>query len=287
MNLATKELFGAVGNKQVSDERIRVIINSGADVNAKDEDDITPLYCAVMTGNLTAVRALIEAGAYVNLSCEGIYKTPLACAVVGGDIRIVRLLIDAGADVNARLDFGRTVLMCVSSIRNIDGVSILKSLVEEVALQGHNPARLVTMLAKAPRMGHDPIKTMIVHTLVEAGANVNATDDVGHTVLMDVAQYCEHADILAALISEGADIHARKGSWSFGTTVKSCASNNDNPLVKYFINTILDNVKRGKIKLTSPNSRREDKEKLEDELMSLFEEVVSFFQAKLKMKSRL
>jgi ankyrin repeat protein len=54
----------------------------------------TPIFIAIIIGDIEIVRLLISSGADVNAF------TPI-CLAIFGDIEIVRLLIAAGADVNA------------------------------------------------------------------------------------------------------------------------------------------------------------------------------------------
>jgi len=72
-------------------------------VNSHSFDGFTPLGLAVFFGQPEAVKALIEAGADVNLaSREAMKVTPLASASAARQLEIARLLIQHGANVNAR-----------------------------------------------------------------------------------------------------------------------------------------------------------------------------------------
>lgn len=76
------------------------IIEAKANINAVDEDGRTPLYLAVLKGDVEVAKSLIEAGADVNAVNEN-GQTPLYCAVLKGDFEVAKLLIEARADVNA------------------------------------------------------------------------------------------------------------------------------------------------------------------------------------------
>ncbi|MEM2677506.1 MAG: ankyrin repeat domain-containing protein, partial [Thermofilaceae archaeon] len=47
-------------------QRVKKLVENGANVNAKDEYGSTPLYLAVLNGHLELARFLVEKGANVN-----------------------------------------------------------------------------------------------------------------------------------------------------------------------------------------------------------------------------
>jgi Ankyrin repeats (3 copies) len=67
------------------------------------------LQSAAENGDLRAVRALVGAGADVNLA-DGAGTTPLMAAAAMGRTDVVAVLADAGADVDLRDRLGRTAL---------------------------------------------------------------------------------------------------------------------------------------------------------------------------------
>ena len=77
------------------------LISQGADVNAADEEKLTPLHVAASGGYAELVRLLIEAGA--DIGARDIYGfTPLHAAAREGHLAAVQALAEAGADINAR-----------------------------------------------------------------------------------------------------------------------------------------------------------------------------------------
>ena len=86
---------------------VEALIKGGADVNAPDENGLSPLALAAMQGQTAIARLLIDARAAVNqASSDG--TTPLMRAASANHSETVRLLIASGADVNARNNQGRT-----------------------------------------------------------------------------------------------------------------------------------------------------------------------------------
>ena len=74
---------------------------AGADVNALDEDGVTPLLYPATFGDQDTVRELLKAGANPNQPGQSI--SPLTGAASWGDTEMVKLLLDAGATVPDKL----------------------------------------------------------------------------------------------------------------------------------------------------------------------------------------
>ena len=78
---------------------------AGTDVNAKDEEGLTPLHHAAWEGHKEVAELLIAAGADVNAKTEFGW-TPLHFATEWGQKEVAELLIAKGADVNAKIVSG-------------------------------------------------------------------------------------------------------------------------------------------------------------------------------------
>ena len=85
----------------VDDKKIaEMLLQEEADVNARDEHRQTPLHRAVTMNHIEKAMALIEAGA--NIKAKDVDKnTPLHLAVAEGHIEMVPFFINKGANVNA------------------------------------------------------------------------------------------------------------------------------------------------------------------------------------------
>ena len=83
---------------------VRALIHAGTDVNAFDKYGYTPLEYAFKwddAAQADILRALIEAGADVNASADGI-GTPLISASFWGKWEAAKALVEAGANVNVK-----------------------------------------------------------------------------------------------------------------------------------------------------------------------------------------
>jgi hypothetical protein len=95
---------------------VRMLLQHGADVHAKDRYGKTPIIRSPMLDSMECVQLLIEANADVNAADDDGY-TATHTASGHGRLGCLQLLIDNGADVNARSKNGLTpaIRACVGS----------------------------------------------------------------------------------------------------------------------------------------------------------------------------
>src|SRR5579871_30481 len=91
-----------------SPEAMKFLIDKGADVNAKNAFESTALMWSVT--DMKKVRMLVEGGANVNARSKAGRTPALLAAMSDGSAEIVRLLISKGADLKA-VDAMRTGLL--------------------------------------------------------------------------------------------------------------------------------------------------------------------------------
>ena len=83
----------------------RELLNRGAIVNARSTNAMKnmPLHAAAAGRSLPVVKLLIERGADLNARQHGAW-TPLHAAAAAGDLEMVSALVDGGADTSARAE---------------------------------------------------------------------------------------------------------------------------------------------------------------------------------------
>jgi predicted nucleic acid-binding Zn finger protein len=86
---------------------VRMLLDQGADVHARDDYDRTALILVSMRSNLKCMQILIEAKADVNASNTN-GRTAAHYASCNGNTKCLQLLIDNHADLDARDEYGET-----------------------------------------------------------------------------------------------------------------------------------------------------------------------------------
>jgi len=201
---------------------VSIVLGAGANPNAKGVAGITPLLAAVFDEAKT--RALVNAGADVNIaSADG--RAPLhAAAMREGSLPIVKLLLAKGADPNAAparaanrvplrsagdIDTIRALIAAGGIPSKSDpisyfGVGDCAHCVRELVARGAGAT--VGSLARWANIGD----VEVVKALVERGAPVSANAGRGYTPLMRAAMsYRRDPEIVRYLLAKGADVKAK------------------------------------------------------------------------------
>ena len=87
---------------------IRLLVESGIDINAVDKTGQTALHYAAKTGNLAALEILCGLGANPNIRSNWIGETPLHIAAALGHPEMIKVLISNGADTRLKRKTGDT-----------------------------------------------------------------------------------------------------------------------------------------------------------------------------------
>ena len=162
-------LIQAVRNQDLA--AARALVAAGADVNLRQLDGATALHWAVHWEDLEATEFLISAGANVD-TANDLRVTPLLMACTSGNAVIVETLLEAGANPRDALSSGETALMLASRAGTVKAVEALLTRGTDVnATEG---TRGQTALMWAVANTHPEV----TKTLLDHGASVNARSQV-------------------------------------------------------------------------------------------------------------
>ena len=178
---------------------VQTLINNGAEINAKTRFGGTALSYAAGTyesSGFAIVRALVEAGADVNGKAEDDYP-PLLAAAYRGDHKTVQLLIKEGADVNWKPEEATPALMEASLQGHFEVVSeLLKggANVNQLDVYGR------TALDRSQARGHENITQALLNAGGEKGEGRTAPPD---SDLLKAAALGDHQAVTEMLANEG------------------------------------------------------------------------------------
>jgi ankyrin repeat protein len=189
-NLNTKDHDGNTLMHYTRGDRklIDYFTKHGLDIDITDAQGRTPLHHGASNGDTISMKALLDAGANINVREENFCSPPLNLAIFKNKINSVEFLLKNGADVS----------LCT----------------------GQNPVLIVAARQKCISNFNNNI-TDIIRLLIEYGADINDKNIIGSTSLHYAAE-CGDIDAALILIKNGIEINARnkKGETALGVALK-------------------------------------------------------------------
>jgi len=190
-------------------EVVNILVEAGAELDARDWQDYAPLHIAARRGKNEAVKYLLNRGANVNISDRTCQKTPLHLALEGASkeyFPVVKTLVERGAQLDVIDRQGYAPLHGAAANANIAAVNYLlhcganvnaaKGLLtdwEHTNSKGMhlNPTALCTALKSGYNGSHDKYvaKTLCMHGAVVRGGDVEGLDNLGLGSDADMLRY--------------------------------------------------------------------------------------------------
>ncbi|KFY83567.1 hypothetical protein V498_07971, partial [Pseudogymnoascus sp. VKM F-4517 (FW-2822)] len=182
----------------------KLLLQKGADVDAKDVDGGTPLRRAAVYGHKAVAKLLLQKGADVDAKDSEYGPTPLCFAAGHGQEAVAKLLLEKDADVDANnSEYGPTPLCCAAAQGE---EAIAKLLLEKGADVDAKDEDGRTPLSRAAAQGHEAVAKL----LLQKGADVDAKDKSSRAPLSWAAQH-GHEAVAKLLLRKGADAWAMDG----------------------------------------------------------------------------
>lgn len=215
----------------------RVLLDEGADINAKNSHGMTALMFAAMRDEEGLLEFLLDKGADVNATDNNGVTALMkgVMSAVGPDM--VRLLLDKNADINAMDKNGRAAMYWA--------LKIYRPAVTETLLAGGVDVNMkykegVTALMMAAGQGYEEV----VNILLAKGAEVDAKTDNGLTSLMWAASR-GRTDIIAVLAEKGADVNTvdiNGNTVLINSIILGYAHHKDSDIIKSTVEVLLQSA---------------------------------------------
>jgi ankyrin repeat protein len=219
-------------------EIVQVLLGAGADPNARDDEQRTPLMIASYA---PVFQALIKAGAKVDVKDKNRW-TPLMHALAdtyfgeNRDLSPIRTLIDLGVDTNVKDEQGRTPLIVAlenpstgvremvglllnagSKVEGEIGVAAL-SIASQKEYEGEYHGVVTAILSRRPKLNQEEWTNVLVsaasngntelmNAAINGGADIHVVDGRGRTLLMVAAT--TNAATVQTLLSHKVEINSR------------------------------------------------------------------------------
>lgn len=183
-------------------DKVRLLLERGAEVDARSALGVTALMIAAnRQGGSGVVKLLLEHKADPRTP-DAAGVPPLMYATDFGDVETVEALVAAGADVNTGRRNGATTLFWASN----GPVDVLLWLLEHKANPNatRGPAAGTTPLMEAALFG----ATANARTLLDWGADVNATSDRGTALMWAAGSDRADIEMIRLLLDRGANPNA-------------------------------------------------------------------------------
>lgn len=242
------------------DTTVRLLLENGAEVDARNEDGETSLHLAAAEGCETVVQGLLEQGADVGAKNQA-GETALQLAARNGHEGIVRHLLDhLGEEINPQALLATAKIFKVATTGDEKAMQVLIEDGADITIRGQDDE---TALHVAAKEGHVALSRF----LLENGANINALDryeetpiskalDFGHTGVVrlliehkaDLEQGCSplfeavnpwngraKVEIVQLLLDNGADVISARNWWKDTTLLHAAVRQGSKPIVELLL----------------------------------------------------
>ena len=181
---ADTALLGAAAGGDLAG--IRNALSLGANVNARDAQERTPLILAAYGGHLAAAEALLKAGADVNALDNRRYDI-LTLAAADGRTAMVQLALAQGANARAITSpYAGTALIAAAHHGHVEVVAAL--IAAKAPLDHVNNIGWTALMESIVLGDGGPRHTETLRLLLAAGANPNIPDKQGVSPLAQARQ---------------------------------------------------------------------------------------------------
>ena len=240
-------------------ECVRLLLDSGANINSKDINSWTPLFYAVEYGKMDAAKLLIDRGANI-LEKNKFGNTPLHVACKRGNLDMVKLLLENGSlkGINDQDNKGLTALMYAVSSENLDIVKLLLEYCADIknlknsnnktaldlAEDGKNTSKnnkIYDLLKDTDKLRYQLIQAVArgdlnaAQSLINQGVPINIKNTNGDNLLQTACFKPKDFDMVNLLLNNGAGEFINNQNKVGTTALTYAVLQNNLPLVKLLL----------------------------------------------------
>ncbi|RFU74295.1 ankyrin repeat-containing [Trichoderma arundinaceum] len=183
-------------NENEHEDVVKLMLDNGADVNAKDGSGDTPLKLAYWNNRKEVIKLLLNHGAEADAEMQ---QDLLEWAILEEDGATVKLIAQMGVDLDAKNKYGQLPLWLALNNGKESMVKLLVEIGADFTIEDKHGG---TLLRQTVMME----KEATTRLLVERGANINAKNRYGETILVQAIEKKKEA-MVKLLIEIGADIN--------------------------------------------------------------------------------
>lgn len=188
-----------------SEDIAKLLIDNGANILARDNNEETPLFLAALNGNDRVVKLLIQHHADINyLNIDG--NSALFGPARLGYEETARLLLDAGIDsriVNNDTPIGRTALL---ETAKYDKANVALLILENWAQNGYDHQHLLQAALFEAAL-YD--SSMVARLLVERGASISEKETASNKTPVELANSRGSTKVVALLLEKGGQLFSQ------------------------------------------------------------------------------
>lgn len=212
-------------------ERVKFLIEKGADVNKPDQLGALPLGVAASIRRTDLMQILLDAGAKAD-AADSDDMTALQHAINVNHVPSIQLLAKRGADLEKGTEKGYTALEIALSEGQFFAAQALLDAGVKVNV-AHGPEKLTPLMVCATQLqpqqrvnqlARGPTPLALAEELIKRGADVNARTKDGITALM-IAAGQNNAPMIGLLLRAGADPKMSSGAGKTALDIATEAGN--------------------------------------------------------------